>query len=132
VRSLRTALIALVGLALPIGLALAVYFASAGTIAATPASIDVTTRIGQPGSDENSDSRREKREKERPEGGTTTSGTTTREDISGPCDEAEHADDPRCSGSGDGDNSGSGSSNSGSGSSNSGSGSSNSGSGGDD
>jgi hypothetical protein len=130
VRSLRTALIALVGLALPIGLALAVYFASAGTIAATPASIDVTTRIGQPGSDDNSDSRREKREKERPESGTTTSGTTTSEDISGPCDEAEHADDPRCSGGGD--NSGSGSSNSGSGSSNSGSDSSSSGSGGDD
>jgi hypothetical protein len=38
--------------------------------------------------------------------GTTTTGTTTarttttdeREDISGPCDEAEHANDPRCTG----------------------------------
>jgi hypothetical protein len=32
--------------------------------------------------------------------GTTTVGTTTAEDedISGPCDEAEHADDPRCTG----------------------------------
>jgi hypothetical protein len=36
-------------------------------------------------------------------GGTTTAGTTTvenepGEDISGPCDEAEHANDPRCTG----------------------------------
>ena len=36
-------------------------------------------------------------------GGTTTAGTTTTddeagEDISGPCDEAEHANDPRCTG----------------------------------
>jgi hypothetical protein len=31
---------------------------------------------------------------------TTTAGTTTAgaEDVSGPCDEAEHADDPRCTG----------------------------------
>jgi len=29
---------------------------------------------------------------------TTTSGTTTGVDISGPCDEAEHANDPRCTG----------------------------------
>ena len=34
-------------------------------------------------------------------GTTTTTGTTTTdeaEDVSGPCDEAEHADDPRCAG----------------------------------
>lgn len=30
--------------------------------------------------------------------GTTTSGTTTSADISGPCDEAEHRNDPRCTG----------------------------------
>jgi hypothetical protein len=32
--------------------------------------------------------------------GTTTAATTTGdvEDVSGPCDEAEHADDPRCTG----------------------------------
>jgi hypothetical protein len=39
--------------------------------------------------------------------------TTTGEDISGPCDEAEHANDPRCTGAaaddGDDDNSGPGS-----------------------
>jgi hypothetical protein len=30
---------------------------------------------------------------------TTTAGTTTAgEDVSGPCDEAEHRDDPRCTG----------------------------------
>jgi hypothetical protein len=30
--------------------------------------------------------------------GTTTAITTTGEDVSGPCDEAEHANDPRCTG----------------------------------
>jgi hypothetical protein len=29
---------------------------------------------------------------------TPTVGTTTGEDVSGPCDEAEHANDPRCTG----------------------------------
>ena len=29
---------------------------------------------------------------------TPTVGTTTGEDLSGPCDEAEHANDPRCAG----------------------------------
>ena len=45
----------------------------------------------------------------------TTTGATTTEDISGPCDEAEHANDPRCAGGittdddgGDDDRSGSG------------------------
>lgn len=27
-----------------------------------------------------------------------TTGTTTSEDVSGPCDEAEHANEPRCTG----------------------------------
>jgi hypothetical protein len=42
-------------------------------------------------------------------GGTTTAGTTTSggDDISGPCGEAEHVNDPRCTGAGgDDDNSG--------------------------
>jgi hypothetical protein len=43
----------------------------------------------------------------------TTAATTTGEDISGPCDEAEHANDPRCTGAAtddrDDDNSGPGS-----------------------
>ena len=36
-------------------------------------------------------------------GETTTGATTTNEaeDVSGPCDEAEHADDPRCTGGGE-------------------------------
>jgi hypothetical protein len=36
---------------------------------------------------------------------TATLGTTTNEtqDVSGPCDEAEHADDPRCTGAEPGD-----------------------------
>jgi hypothetical protein len=38
----------------------------------------------------------------------TTAGTTTAGDISGPCDEAEHRNDPRCTGgaAADDDNSG--------------------------
>jgi len=32
---------------------------------------------------------------------TTTTETTTGIDVSGPCDEAEHANDPRCTGVGD-------------------------------
>jgi hypothetical protein len=50
-------------------------------------------------------------------GDTTTGDTTTTEveDVSGNCDEAEHADDPECSGGieGENDNSGPGSSGSG-------------------
>ena len=30
--------------------------------------------------------------------GTTTTAASTVEDVSGPCDEAEHANDPRCTG----------------------------------
>jgi hypothetical protein len=46
---------------------------------------------------------------------TTTPGDDTAEDISGPCDEAEHANDPRCTGTGGErvDNSGPGSADSG-------------------
>ena len=87
-------------------------------------------------------------------GTTTEIGTTTGDDagdISGPCDEAEHANDPRCTGAGvigdssgpgersgrshddsGSDNSGPGSDNSGPGSDDSGSGSDGSGSGSDD
>ena len=32
------------------------------------------------------------------DGNTSTTPTTTAEDVSGPCDEAEHANDPRCNG----------------------------------
>ncbi|MCP9486817.1 MAG: hypothetical protein MSC30_13225 [Gaiellaceae bacterium MAG52_C11] len=32
--------------------------------------------------------------------GTTSATTTEADDISGPCDEAEHANDPRCTGTG--------------------------------
>lgn len=106
-----TRLVAVIaGLAFPVALALAVYVASAGslsepvegtrlpseTIARPSAGID-TTRTTP-----------------------TTPATTTTEDVSGPCDEAEHADDPRCTGAatddedsggsgGDDDSSGSGS-----------------------
>ena len=46
---MRTFVLALVGLALPVGLALAVYLSSAGTIAAAPASLPPSAvTIAQP------------------------------------------------------------------------------------
>jgi hypothetical protein len=111
--SLRTVLTAIAGLALPVGLALAVYFASAGTIAATPASVDVSAqRIAQPSSP-----KAEKRETRKERNSDSDSGTTTSDDHGG---ETEPRDDHGGSSGSDSDNSGSGSLNSGSGSSNSG------------
>jgi uncharacterized membrane protein YgcG len=85
---LRLLVAAVAGLALPIGLALAVYVASAGTLAEpvegtrlpsqTIARPSATNPVANP---------------------TAGRPATTRErDESGPCDEAEHADDPRCTG----------------------------------
>ena len=60
-RSLRNVLAAIVGLMLPIGLALAVYLASAGAIAATPEPLQISAeRIAQPSS-------RREREAEEPD-----------------------------------------------------------------
>ncbi len=136
---LRLLVAAVAGLALPIGLALALYVASAGTLAEpvegtrlpsqTIARPSATTTAANPAAG-------------RP-------ATTPERDESGPCDEAEHADDPRCtgaateddhrsgessnSGRGSDDSSGGGEDSSGPGSGNSGSGSDSSGSGsGDD
>jgi hypothetical protein len=105
---------AVAGLALPIALALAVYVASAGTLSEPIEGTRLPSeRIARPSA-------------------TTTAAnsaagrpTTTREvDESGPCDEAEHADDPRCTGAATEDDERSGESGSGSSgdSSNSGSG----------
>ena len=79
---------AVAGLALPIGLALAVYVASAGTLAEpvegtrlpsqTIARPSATTTTAKPGAG--------------------TPAATPARDESGPCDEPEHADDPRCTG----------------------------------
>jgi len=46
-RRLSAVLIAIAGLALPVGLALAVYLTSASTIAATPLSVPVKTPQGK-------------------------------------------------------------------------------------
>jgi hypothetical protein len=124
-RSLRNVLAAIVGLMLPIGLALAVYFASAGAIAATPEPLQVSAEpIAQPSS-RAKEMPKKQASKERKRsadgassGGTTTSGTTTLDDDGGTRTGSE-------------DNSGPGSSNSGSGSDDSGS-NSGPGGGGDD
>ena len=117
-------LLALLALAFPVGLVLAVYVTAEPSLAAQPVPAAITERaIAEPSK-------------------TTTEADRTTTDRSGSdrCQEAEHRNDPECltgtGGSGssgsDDDNSGSGSSNSGSGSSNSGSGSDNSGPGGGD
>ena len=115
-------LLALLALAFPVGLVVAVYVTAEPSLAAQPVPAAITERaIAEPSR-------------------TTTEDDRTTNDRSGSdrCREAEHLNDPECltgtsgSGSSADDNSGSGSSNSGSGSSNSGSGSDNSGSGGGD
>jgi len=76
----RPLLLALAGLCLPLGLALAVYLTSARSLAAPPAIGTVPTQIA----------------KASPNTPTTTSKAKKREDQSGTCDEAEHANDPEC------------------------------------
>jgi hypothetical protein len=118
---------AVVGLAVPVALALAVYVASAGTLAEPVEGTSLPSeRIARPSVTTTAAERAARR----PAAG-------RERDVSGPCDEAEHANDPRCTGAAtaeDDDRSGgSGSSGSSDGSSSSGSGSSGSdGSDGDD
>jgi hypothetical protein len=117
-RPLRTVLLTLAGLALPVGLALAVYLSSAGTIAARPASLPVASEtIGHPSHP--AKERANKRREDKPKSDSTTGATT--DDHGGTTTEDR-------SGSGGDDNSGPGSSGSGSGSDNSGPGSTSSGS----
>jgi hypothetical protein len=138
-KMLKIAAVALGALILPVLLASATYVLSARSLESPAGAVVRVRPIATPDSGRDPDDGQ-------------------REDISGPCDEAEHANDPRCngdddrnsddksgpgsddsdsdnSGSGsddsDSDNSGPGSDNSGSGSDNSGSGSDNSGSGSD-
>ena len=133
--SMRALALAVIGLALPVGLALAAYASSAGSLAATPVVTPITGQLATP-------SKRPSPTTTSTQGTSTertTTGTET-EDRSGSdrCQEAEHRDDPECIGGSDDDrddNSGVGGDdddNSGSGSDNSGSGSDNSGHGGDD
>ncbi len=78
----RAALLAaaVIGLGFPLGLGLAVYMASGSTLAPSPASARVPTgTIAEPSLPP-----------------LTTDTTTTDEDISGNCDEAEHRNDPEC------------------------------------
>jgi uncharacterized membrane protein YgcG len=142
-KALRIAALALAALVLPALLASATYIMSANSLDSPAGAV---VRLPRPIASPNPE--RDRLEDKR------------RDDISGPCDEAEHADDPRCTGGGDedsdlddnsgpgsddsdadnsgpgsadsdSDNSGPGSDSSGSGSDGSGSGSDNSGSGSD-
>jgi hypothetical protein len=82
VRSLRTVVVAIAGLALPVGLALAVYLASAGTIAARPPAVDFSgQQIGQPSAPDKAAKKPSAPRMEKAAGtGTGTSATGTTED----------------------------------------------------
>jgi hypothetical protein len=83
VKPIRSLLLAFAGLCLPLALALAVYLTSARSLAAPPPIGAVPTQIA----------------KASPKTPTTTSkANKKREDRSGNCDEAEHANDPKCRG----------------------------------
>ncbi|MGH2787691.1 MAG: hypothetical protein ACRDJV_07240 [Actinomycetota bacterium] len=140
-KSAKTAALVLAALILPLLLAATTYLISAGSFEAPGgAAIRLeNAALASPRPD---------RSPSRPKGSNAGEGKSDK-DESGPCDEAEHADDPRCAGGDDddddddnsgpgsddsgsdpdSDNSGPGSDNSGSGSDNSGPGSDNSGSG---
>jgi hypothetical protein len=82
VNRLRTIALALGGLAFPIVLALAVYFASAGSLAAVPPVVSVSSEtIARPSA---------------PPPAPTTTDEDEDDEVSGNCDEAEHANDPEC------------------------------------
>ena len=114
---LRHVAVGLVAIALPIALAGTVYATAARSLAVAPAPTAITTRaIAAPATTTELD----RTGKDRPP-------ATTTGEISGNCDEAEHASDPECTptttddgresdgGSDDSENSGKGSENSGSG-----------------
>jgi uncharacterized membrane protein YgcG len=125
----RTLLLALVGLAFPVGLGLAVYVTSASSLAAVPTVISAPEQIGRSAT------------QTEPTTSSSTAPTTTdddrdeprNEDLPGKCKDPDHALDPDCdpptadddsSGPGSGSDGSSGSgSNSGSGSDSSGRGS---------
>jgi uncharacterized membrane protein YgcG len=126
----RALLLAFVGLAFPVGLALAVYVTSASSLAAVPTVVSAPEQIGRSAA----------ATEPATTAPTTTSGTTDDDrdeprddDLPGKCDDPDHELDPDCDpraadddssgpGSGSDDSSGSGS-NSGSGSDSSGKGS---------
>jgi hypothetical protein len=85
----RVLLLALAGLALPVGLALGVYAASAGSLAAVPAVVQAPAKIAS-----------RQTTTAAPPASTTTPTTTTTggsdDDLPGKCKDPEHALDPDC------------------------------------
>jgi hypothetical protein len=84
----RVLLLALAGLALPVGLALGVYAASENSLAAVPTVVQAPARIASPQTTTQSGP------------ATTTTGETTTagsdDDLPGKCKDPEHALDPDC------------------------------------
>ena len=82
-RRVTTVLVALAGLALPVGLALAVYLSSASTIAATPASVPVATQGKADPKALDDDSKKSEKKKDDRKSDDSSSGTTTGDDHGG-------------------------------------------------
>jgi hypothetical protein len=99
---LRTALVALAGLLLPVGLGLAMYFSSAGAIGASPPALPASLTVGRPAATTTAPAKERTKKRDRP------AATTAVDDHGDRCSEPEHVNDPECV-PGDDDNSGSGS-----------------------
>ena len=81
-----------------IGLLGAGVLATGGWAAATGLESDPARTVSLPGATTSDDTTTSATTTGATMSGTTTGTRTTTEDISGPCDEAEHRNDPRCTG----------------------------------
>jgi hypothetical protein len=106
----RALLLALVGLALPVGLALGVYVASAGSLTTVPAVVDAPQDIARAAA-----TTTDRDPSQTNQGSTTTTGgggdDGRNEDLPGKCNDPDHRLDPDCDprSAEDGDSSGHGS-----------------------
>jgi hypothetical protein len=90
----RALLLALVGLALPVGLALGVYVASAGSLTTVPAFVEAPQTIARAAA-----TTTERDPSQTNQGSTTTTGggdDGRDEDLPGKCKDADHRLDPDC------------------------------------
>jgi hypothetical protein len=86
----RVLLLALAGVALPVGLALGVYVASAGSLTAVPAVVEAPQKIARAAATTT------QREPDQSNQGSTTTTGGRNEDLPGKCDDPDHRLDPDC------------------------------------
>ena len=87
----RALLLALVGLALPVGLALGVYVASAGSLTSVPAVVQAPQKIARAAA-----TTTERDPSQTNQGSTTTGDDRRNEDLPGKCKDPDHRLDPDC------------------------------------